>query len=70
MIKAQECVWETAEEENVREAANTSLRATYDDDTEAIIRGELRQIVPRCRADVEAVKAQLVNFTRKQPCDS
>ena len=40
--------WESVEQKDVREADNASLRAKYDEDTEAIIRGELRPIAP-CR---------------------
>ena len=53
--KAHERVWETAEEEEAREAVNTCLRAVYDTDTEAIIHGAIRPVAPRCGHDLRGV---------------
>ncbi len=50
--KAHERVWESEEEEEAREALNSVLLAVYDRDTEAIIRGALRQVAPQCGHDL------------------
>jgi len=47
--------WETAEQDDKRKADNASLRAKYDEDTEAIIRGLPRPIAPRCGNDLRGV---------------
>lgn len=44
--------WEDEERDEIRKKQNESLKARYDADTEAIIRGESRPISPRCGADL------------------
>lgn len=45
---------ETQMQEEFRERDNADLKVRYDEDTEAILRGENRPIAPQCEADLSA----------------
>lgn len=49
---AHERVSETEEEEEYRNRSNKELKIKYDEDTEAIIRGESRALSPTCEYDM------------------
>ena len=46
--------WEDETQEELRERNNAAIKAKFDADTEAILRGEDRPINPRCGADLSA----------------
>jgi hypothetical protein len=51
-LKSHEREWEDETEEELRERNNAAMKAKFDEDTEAILRGEARPINPRCGADL------------------
>ena len=53
---AQERVWEDEEDEQYREEDNKRIKIKYDEQTEAIIRGENKPLAPKCPFDMEKHK--------------
>jgi hypothetical protein len=45
-------IWEDESDEEIRDKYNKSLKEKYDQDTEAILRGEDRIISPHCAASL------------------
>lgn len=50
---APEREWETEEQEADRVGHNLTMKLQYDKDTDAIMRGEHREIAPHCAAQLE-----------------
>lgn len=49
-LRPHERIWETEADEEIREQNNAKMKAKFDEDTEAILRGEDRPMNPRCAA--------------------
>ena len=50
--ESHEREWESKLTSFLRDRHNEAMKATYDEDTEAILRGEDRSIAPKCWADL------------------
>jgi len=50
--------WEDETDVAMRNEDNAKIKLQFDEDTEAILRGEDRAIAPRCLADMEQHKGQ------------
>ena len=55
-VSPHEREWEDETQEELRERHNAVIKSKYDEDTEAILRGEDRPINPQCGADLSATR--------------